>query len=346
MFAGTLVPDLGLAGDPNDEFRVYVLASGDKYYVGVEERRFLKQRLLKQIEQRGAHWNKVYKADGVAYAMPVKNRTAEAYVYFALLAQLPSKSIDKLGGWTQTSTNLSPLSKLLCQEARRNVTGACFTCGSSSHFSYECKSAPQVAHYVCRRCSHVIAVTARGQTPAGPTASAAPTAPAAPAAPAAPSAAPAVSPLIATIEAPVGPQTKRSRVSRASSCLRVRVCGVAYTTWAWYLGDTNPNRHQRQKVTQGCMDKAVEIDGGDAKTLQSQALAEVPRGLGKELLRGRVSLPHDWVASVCSSSRLVECKGRAGAQKVRLRKATAGNRTSCRGVLWRLEDLERALCVS
>ena len=165
VFPGSLVPDLGLIGHRDDDFRVYVLASGDKYYVGVEEKRFLKRRLAKQAEQRGAHWNKVYKADGVAYVMPVKSRAAEAYVYFALLAKLPGNSVEKLGGWTQTITNLSPLSKLLCQEARRNVTGACFTCGSNNHFAYECKSAPQVAHYTCKHCHNVIAVTARGQTP-------------------------------------------------------------------------------------------------------------------------------------------------------------------------------------
>ena len=38
VFAGSLVPDLGLTGNPDEEFRVYVLASGDRYYVGVEDR--------------------------------------------------------------------------------------------------------------------------------------------------------------------------------------------------------------------------------------------------------------------------------------------------------------------
>ena len=71
FFPGSLVPDLGLVGHPDDERRVYVLASGDKYYVGIEERRFLKQRLARHVEQRGANWIRTYKADGVAYVMPV-----------------------------------------------------------------------------------------------------------------------------------------------------------------------------------------------------------------------------------------------------------------------------------
>ena len=69
FFQAFLVPDLGLVGHPDAERRLYVLASGDKYYVGVEEGRFLKQRLAKHIAQRGARWNRTYKADGVAYVV-------------------------------------------------------------------------------------------------------------------------------------------------------------------------------------------------------------------------------------------------------------------------------------
>ena len=107
IFPGNLVPDLGLKGDPEDEFCVYVLASGGKYYVGIEERRFLKQRLTKQFEGRGAHWNKTHAPTGVAYVMPAPHRAAEAYVFFALLAKLPARSLERLGGWTQTSVKPS-----------------------------------------------------------------------------------------------------------------------------------------------------------------------------------------------------------------------------------------------
>ena len=130
VFAGSLVPDLGLKGDVEDEFRAYVLQAGDKYYCGVEERRFLKQRLNKQLHGKGADWNKKHKPLGVAYVMPVPHRAAEAYVFFALLAKLPAKSLERLGGWVQTSVNPSPLARLLAQEARRNVLSKCFTCGS------------------------------------------------------------------------------------------------------------------------------------------------------------------------------------------------------------------------
>ena len=81
------------------------------------------------------------------------------------------------------------------------------------------------------------------------------------------------------------------------------------------------------------------------KTLQSQAFAKVPPGLGKEMLPGRLNLPRDWAESVCSSTRSVKSKGKDGAENVSLRRAAADNRDSCRGVLWRLEDLERVLGV-
>ena len=126
VFQGSLVPDLGLRGGPDDEFAVYVLQSGDKYYVGVVERRFLKVRLAKHAEGRGAHWNKVHVPDGVAYVMPVPHRAAEACVFFALLAKMPAKSLQRLGGWTQTAVNPSPLARMLAQEAHRNIRGSCF----------------------------------------------------------------------------------------------------------------------------------------------------------------------------------------------------------------------------
>ena len=118
---------------------------------------------------------------------------------------------------------------------------------------------------------------------------------------------------------------------------------MAYTTLAWYLGDANPNRHQRQKVADKCMDKALEMNGGDSKTLQSQAFARSPPGFGKEMLPGRVNLPHDWVESACGSKRWSDAKGKSGAEKVKLRRAATGGRESCRNVLRRVGDLAEVL---
>ena len=327
VFQGSLVPDLGLRGGPDDEFAVYVLQSGDKYYVGVVERRFLKVRLAKHAEGRGAHWNKVHVPDGVAYVMPVPHRAAEAYVFFALLAKMPAKSLQRLGGWTQTAVNPSPLARMLAQEAHRNIRGSCFSCGSETHLQWECKAAPEAAPYPCH-CGAVIKVTCRGHTPevTRPTAAVGDK-----------RGAPAES------QPEQKPEPKRPRASRSNTCLRVRLCGVAYTTLGWFLGDSNPNRHQIQKVKDKCMVKAVEMWGGDGKTLQAQLFAARPPKCGKELLPGRANLPHEWVSSACASVRAGKTHGKQGAESVSLRKATTGEGNACRGVLWPVQDLARVL---
>jgi hypothetical protein len=260
--------------------------------------------------------------------MPVPHRAAEAYVLFALLAKLPAKSLERLAGWTQTSVNPSPLARLLAQESRRNVLGKCFTCGAGDHFAYDCKALPEAAPYPCK-CGATLRITSRGQTPTETRS--------------------------ARAEPPTGEkrdapsraeeaEPKRRRVSLRSSCLRVRICGAAYTTLSRYLNDSNPNRHQRKKVLDKCMAKAVEVAGGDSKTLSSQGFAKQPRGLGRELRPGRSNLPHDWVESACTSVRSLRSHGKSGSKFVELRKAiTGGEEGKCKGILWRLEDLEKVL---
>eukprot|EP00973_Karenia_brevis_P031540 4350290-Karenia_brevis.AAC.1 len=188
--------------------------------------------------------------------MPVAHRAAEAYVFYALLAKLPSKSLQRLGGWTQTSVNPPPLARMLAQEAWRNVRGSCFLCGSE----WECKAAPEAAPYPCQQCGTIVKVTCRGHTPEVTRTAAAHEKRAAPA-----ESAPKQE-----------PEPKRPRVSRSNTCLRVKVCGVAYTTLGWFLGASNPNRHQLKKAKDKCMVKAVEISGGDSKTLQAQQFAACP----------------------------------------------------------------------
>ena len=331
VFPGTLVPDLGLRGAPEDEIAVYVLQSGDKYYVGAVERCYLKVRLAKHAEGRGAYWNKVNVPDGVVYVMPVPHRAAEAYVFYALLAKLPAKSLQRLGGWTQTSVNPSPPARLLAQEARRNVHGLCFACGSGDHFQFECSKPPEAAPYPCKQCGAVLKVTCRGHTPGESTA-------------ATPQekrkADEAIAPQAAHA---LEHEARRNRVCRSSVCLRVRVCGTAYTTLGWFLGDSCPNRHQRQKAMDKCMAKAVEMHGGDSKTLQAQMFTAAYPKWGKELLPGRTNLPHDWVDSACASVRAVKSRGKDGAASVQLRKATTGGVSQCRGLLWRVEDLAREI---
>ena len=169
---GSVVPKLGLVSNADFEFRVYVLEcaplrgeSEPTYYVGVQHKTKLEERLRKHMTGNGADYTKAHKPQGVAFVMPAEHRAAEAYVYYALMSELPAKSVQRLGGWTQTSVNPSPLVRLLGQEARRNMHGKCFKCGGD-HYARECIGAPEAAPYPCKTCGEVLRVTARAQTPA------------------------------------------------------------------------------------------------------------------------------------------------------------------------------------
>ena len=81
---------------------------------------------------------------------------------------------------------------------------------------------------------------------------------------------------------------------------------------------------------ESCADKAVELKGGDAKSLAASRFARSPPYRAKELLPERERLPTVWTDTACQSVK----KG----EPIQLRKL---DRTSgCRNVLWRLSDLE------
>ena len=142
--------------------------------------------------------------------------------------------------------------------------------------------------------------------------------------------------------APAGPQTRGTSQKQSHStdeacaptiCKKVIIKGVAYTTLACFLGVGNPAPRLTSKVIACCSSSAVELSGGDFKTLVSKGFAQ--QGQGKELLPGAVSLSRKWVSSRCGSVRR-----RVGWAK--LRRAPPNN-NKCRGILWRLADLRRCL---
>ena len=85
------------------------------------------------------------------------------------------------------------------------------------------------------------------------------------------------------------------------------------------------------------MNKAVEMAGGDAKTLVAKGFFRKPPQLGKELLPGLVNSPGDWMDTECASVRHSRSSAAAG-NFLQVRKASG-----CRGVLFRLQDLLVAL---
>ena len=125
-----------------------------------------------------------------------------------------------------------------------------------------------------------------------------------------------------------------------ATCLRVRVCGNTYTSLAWFLGMSKPGRKARQTAQSQCLERAVECQGGDTKTLAAQGFAKSSLAQGRELLPGRERLPHNWVDSRCLAVRSSRSGRNEKSEALQIRKAVGGD--SCRGVLWRLEDLEKA----
>ena len=98
---------VGLVNDPLLPFRVYVLqckplsVGGEPtYYVGIEHRSQIWRRLQshKGQTETAAHFTKSHKPVQIELVWPAATRAAEAFVFYALLAKLPSNAVERLGG--------------------------------------------------------------------------------------------------------------------------------------------------------------------------------------------------------------------------------------------------------
>ena len=130
------LPDLRLGLDLTLDGRVYVLACEPRdpggavtTYVGYAQSVYVANRLTAQFKQRrwAAHFCKIHKPLAIIGLWPVSVRAAEAYVYFCVAYSMSQCSIENgmLGGWTQTSTELSGLARLQLERERRMVSGSC-----------------------------------------------------------------------------------------------------------------------------------------------------------------------------------------------------------------------------
>ena len=115
------IPYLGLVENLEFELRVYVLLlEGGRMYVGIAPRAELKRRLSDHWGGKGSDYTKAHTPQAVLMVWPAAHRGVESYVFQALLGQLHKVNVgDFLGGWVQTSTNLSPLQSMVFEEQRR-----------------------------------------------------------------------------------------------------------------------------------------------------------------------------------------------------------------------------------
>ena len=232
-----------------------------------------------------------------------------------------------------TSDAPSPLARMLFEQQRRMLKGACLNCGGN-HWASQCTKPVEGVHYKCPQCSETLVISSRGQSIATTKKSSASLAPLppqmlTPSASASATGASAATKRAASPTAKAAPAAKVARVRNSGNI--VSVCGKSYTSLAWFLGQANPSPSTCSKARVHCRQKALELRGGDFRTLVAHGYAK-ERLPGRELLPGRERLPGDW-----ADTRIKTDKGAT----VQLRKAGEQLEKANRQVLWLASDLER-----
>jgi hypothetical protein len=333
VWGSKAMPELGLSDDTGLGYRVYVLDCADScLYVGIEVKARLASRLKQHFASGGAFFTKQHRPRALHLVWPAACTAVECYVYHALLAMQPAGRVERLGGWTQTSTKVSPLAALVFEQARRSLRGSCFNCGGP-HYADKCQKEMQGCAYPCPSCSTSVVVSSRGQSQAASSVSSPPRG----ASPQATQAlrAPAPSAKRASSAASSGhPVAKAARVATAKSGCVVSVCGKEYSSLSWYLAKAKPTERECARARANCGASALALRHGDVRTLAVQGFTAQPPRAAKPLMAGRVRMPSEWTDTDCKavSSGLVIQLSRAGEEL----RGTRANQ-----LLWRMSELQR-----
>jgi len=342
------LPDLGLVMDMKLPFRVYVMAceprswGGPKtVYVGIANRSQIARRIQTDVGQgpSAPHFCQTYAPQYILGVFPAASRAVEAFAFYALAANRSERSLScgALGGWTQTSTDLSKLSKLNLERERRMVAARCLKCGSEEqgHNTKNCQ-AEASALVTCAFCNVQNRISDRGVVlgavrPRDPMAAevrdvrprtSEPTVHARPPQ--------VIQPSPATVSVPVTPLARAPPSAR--EFLQVRICGVGYTTLAWYLGKTNPTPREVNLALEHGTSHAALISDGQASTLVAAGFAKLGPRLPADLFpAGNGSLPAHPVSTLAKTVK--------SGIHVKIRAAPA-RLTGSRNVLFRTADLK------
>ena len=142
---------------------VYAIeCAGGKTYVGIEHRSRAVARLRKHWDLNGAFYTQQNAPKSILLFWPAANTAVEGYVFLALLAQLPARSVQRIGGWTQTSTNPAPSPRMIFEQQRRCMLSLCFNCGSKDHVAKRCPKPLETAPYKCSHCLKPVLISSRG----------------------------------------------------------------------------------------------------------------------------------------------------------------------------------------
>ena len=346
----TQMPELGLQLDLSYQYRVYVLqctvpagSRGPCYYVGIEYKSKVGAHLVQHFSGRGAFFTKANAPVAIQLVWPACNTAVEGYVFLALLGQMPAGSIQRLGGWTQTSVAPSPLSCMIYEQDRRLMAGHCFKCGGG-HYATACQKPVQGLRYKCPHCSGELVISARGQSVSSPATSSSAAAAAATAPQPPSTAVTSASQPLARGASRKRPAPGSSPPARASALQKktgdaaapsggklVDVCGKKYTSLSWFLGRQNPSPSYCTKARQECYRGALELQGGDLRTLVAGGYARAPPAKPKPLLPDRARLSSQWIDTPITTEHDI----------LKVRKTGATLQKSNRQVLWLVTDLQK-----
>ncbi len=169
VFRASIVPDLGLSGDPSLPLRVYVLQCRNGcIYVGISPKEKILSRLSEQFDARSEFCSEYCRKNvptGVLCVWPAASEAIEAAFCLGMVRALRLSDWSKLGGWTQTSDKVSPLVVMQMTQAKRQLTNRCFDCGGSHHAGHRsCRGSNLDCWYKCVCCKERNNVSSRGQS--------------------------------------------------------------------------------------------------------------------------------------------------------------------------------------
>jgi predicted GIY-YIG superfamily endonuclease len=119
------------------QWQLYVLKlQEDKYYVGISID--IKKRMKEHESRlgRGSEWTRKYPIVEKLYHRPLINEFEEDQEVKKLMAEY---GIDNVRGGTYSMINIRPEQYNLLQREIWHAKGLCTTCGSSNHFSKNCR---------------------------------------------------------------------------------------------------------------------------------------------------------------------------------------------------------------
>lgn len=361
----SVVPYLGLQDDLSCDGRVYVLRCQPQivggpftYYVGyVPKKNQIGPRIAKQARQEGADFPKAYKPLAVELVWPAATPAVEALVFYAIMDKLSEKAVSsgRLAGWTQTLRNMSPLVRFVVRREKRMVSGQCLDCGSNCSAG-KCTKAAETMPYGCDHCGACVHIANQGKShtvpptvcqcpqckkrPRDADSTEVPPAKASRIASssAQPSLSVASSSASPSVSAPAALSPSAPARPRGNRCCKLLVDGVRYTSLAWFLGKSATFPQERKAVlddSRSCK-FALEISGGDTKTLVTQGFAKAPPLHAREIMSGDEKVTvGDWFDTTC---RVVKRK-RGSNAVLQVSRCLVVN--ECRGKLFRVEDLDR-----